>query len=73
MYKMAVGFMLAHPYGFTRVMSSYRWNRNFQNGKVSLGVVQSIFSHRKKCGSVLISYAFIAFGIIIKCSFMAVF
>ncbi|EDL02013.1 mCG4474, isoform CRA_a, partial [Mus musculus] len=33
MYKMAVGFMLAHPYGFTRVMSSYRWNRNFQNGK----------------------------------------
>ncbi|XP_050018213.1 pancreatic alpha-amylase-like isoform X3 [Alexandromys fortis] len=33
MYKMAVGFMLAHPYGFTRVMSSYRWTRNFQNGK----------------------------------------
>ncbi|XP_028613084.1 pancreatic alpha-amylase-like isoform X2 [Grammomys surdaster] len=33
MYKMAVGFMLAHPYGFTRVMSSYRWERNFQNGK----------------------------------------
>nr|XP_004659123.2 pancreatic alpha-amylase isoform X2 [Jaculus jaculus] len=33
MYKMAVGFMLAHPYGFTRVMSSYRWDRNFQNGK----------------------------------------
>ncbi|MEJ1278042.1 hypothetical protein NN561_008961 [Cricetulus griseus] len=33
MYKMAVGFMLAHPYGFTRVMSSYRWARNFQNGK----------------------------------------
>ncbi|KAM5257257.1 pancreatic alpha-amylase isoform 4-T4 [Ctenodactylus gundi] len=33
MYKMAVGFMLAHPYGFTRVMSSYRWQRNFQNGK----------------------------------------
>ncbi|KAM6167492.1 pancreatic alpha-amylase isoform 2-T2 [Erethizon dorsatum] len=32
MYKMAVGFMLAHPYGFTRVMSSYRWDRNFQNG-----------------------------------------
>ena len=36
MYKMAVGFMLAHPYGFTRVMSSYRWTRKFQNGKVSL-------------------------------------
>ncbi|KFO26901.1 Pancreatic alpha-amylase [Fukomys damarensis] len=33
MYKMAVGFMLAHPYGFARVMSSYRWDRNFQNGK----------------------------------------
>nr|XP_020037792.1 pancreatic alpha-amylase-like isoform X3 [Castor canadensis] len=33
MYKMAVGFMLAHPYGFTRVMSSYRWERDIQNGK----------------------------------------
>ncbi|KAM4806010.1 pancreatic alpha-amylase-like isoform X2 [Urocitellus parryii] len=33
LYKMAVGFMLAHPYGFTRVMSSYRWHRNFVNGK----------------------------------------
>ncbi|XP_004637021.1 pancreatic alpha-amylase isoform X2 [Octodon degus] len=33
MYKMAVGFMLAHPYGFTRVMSSYRWDRKFQNGQ----------------------------------------
>uniref|UniRef100_A0A8C5LAX4 Alpha-amylase n=1 Tax=Jaculus jaculus TaxID=51337 RepID=A0A8C5LAX4_JACJA len=33
LYKMGVGFMLAHPYGFTRVMSSYRWDRNFQNGK----------------------------------------
>uniref|UniRef100_A0A8C6GEU9 Alpha-amylase n=1 Tax=Mus spicilegus TaxID=10103 RepID=A0A8C6GEU9_MUSSI len=33
LYKMAVGFMLAHPYGFTRVMSSYYWPRNFQNGK----------------------------------------
>ncbi|XP_025899671.1 pancreatic alpha-amylase-like isoform X1 [Nothoprocta perdicaria] len=32
LYKMAVGFMLAHPYGFTRVMSSFRWPRNFQNG-----------------------------------------
>uniref|UniRef100_G3RSP2 alpha-amylase n=1 Tax=Gorilla gorilla gorilla TaxID=9595 RepID=G3RSP2_GORGO len=32
LYKMAVGFMLAHPYGFTRVMSSYRWPRQFQNG-----------------------------------------
>uniref|UniRef100_A0A8C6QLB6 alpha-amylase n=1 Tax=Nannospalax galili TaxID=1026970 RepID=A0A8C6QLB6_NANGA len=33
MYKIAVGFMLAHPYGFTRVMSSYRWDRRFVNGK----------------------------------------
>ncbi|XP_040560460.1 pancreatic alpha-amylase isoform X2 [Gallus gallus] len=32
LYKMAVGFMLAHPYGFTRVMSSYRWPRYFENG-----------------------------------------
>jgi hypothetical protein len=36
---MAVGFMLAHPYGFTRVMSSYYWPRNFQNGKVSLNIL----------------------------------
>ncbi|XP_076726956.1 pancreatic alpha-amylase-like isoform X2 [Callospermophilus lateralis] len=33
LYKMAVGFMLAHPYGFTRVMSSYHWPRYFVNGK----------------------------------------
>uniref|UniRef100_A0A8D0GNC6 Alpha-amylase n=1 Tax=Sphenodon punctatus TaxID=8508 RepID=A0A8D0GNC6_SPHPU len=33
LYKMAVGFMLAHPYGFTRIMSSYWWPRNIQNGK----------------------------------------
>ncbi|KAM7318029.1 hypothetical protein ACRRTK_022766 [Alexandromys fortis] len=33
LYKMAVGFMLAHPYGFTRVMSSYHWPRYFENGK----------------------------------------
>ncbi|XP_023678015.1 pancreatic alpha-amylase [Paramormyrops kingsleyae] len=33
MYKMAVGFMLAHPYGLTRVMSSFRWDRYFENGK----------------------------------------
>ncbi|XP_012510293.1 PREDICTED: alpha-amylase 2B [Propithecus coquereli] len=32
LYKMAVGFMLAHPYGLTRVMSSYRWPRQFENG-----------------------------------------
>lgn len=34
LYKMAVGYMLAHPYGVTRVMSSFRWDRNFANGKV---------------------------------------
>ncbi|XP_036622621.1 pancreatic alpha-amylase-like [Trichosurus vulpecula] len=33
LYKMAVGFMLAHPYGLTRVMSSYRWSRYFENGQ----------------------------------------
>ncbi|KAH0516010.1 Alpha-amylase 1 [Microtus ochrogaster] len=32
LYKMAVGFMLAHPYGFTRVMPSYYWPRYFENG-----------------------------------------
>ncbi|GAA6081645.1 pancreatic alpha-amylase, partial [Tachysurus ichikawai] len=30
---MAVGLMLAHPYGFIRVMSSYRWDRHFVDGK----------------------------------------
>ncbi|XP_072500261.1 alpha-amylase 1B-like isoform X2 [Notamacropus eugenii] len=33
LYKMAVGFMLAHPYGFPRVMSSFKWPRYFENGK----------------------------------------
>ncbi|KAK8733790.1 hypothetical protein OTU49_006479 [Cherax quadricarinatus] len=32
-YKMATAFMLAHPYGFTRVMSSYYWDQNFVNGQ----------------------------------------
>lgn len=31
-YKMATAFMLAHPYGVTRVMSSYFWEENFQGG-----------------------------------------
>lgn len=30
---MATAFMLAHPYGFTRVMSSYYWDQNFVNGQ----------------------------------------
>ncbi|XP_060569354.1 alpha-amylase-like [Ruditapes philippinarum] len=30
--KIATAFMLAHPYGFPRIMSSYRWNRNLQGG-----------------------------------------
>ncbi|XP_063062868.1 alpha-amylase-like isoform X1 [Engraulis encrasicolus] len=34
MYKMAVAFMLAHPYGVTRLMSSYRWERALVDGKV---------------------------------------
>ncbi|XP_006634941.2 pancreatic alpha-amylase [Lepisosteus oculatus] len=33
LYKMAMGFMLAHPYGVTRVMSSFRWDRHIVNGK----------------------------------------
>ncbi|XP_058874540.1 pancreatic alpha-amylase-like [Acipenser ruthenus] len=33
LYKMASGFMLAHPYGVTRVMSSFRWPRYIENGK----------------------------------------
>ncbi|XP_036412574.1 alpha-amylase-like [Colossoma macropomum] len=33
LYKMAVGLMLAHPYGLTRVMSSFRWDRNIVNGE----------------------------------------
>ncbi|XP_061694235.1 alpha-amylase-like [Syngnathoides biaculeatus] len=33
LYKMAVGYMLAHPYGVARVMSSFRWNRHIVNGK----------------------------------------
>nr|XP_053637375.1 pancreatic alpha-amylase-like isoform X1 [Cherax quadricarinatus]XP_053637376.1 pancreatic alpha-amylase-like isoform X1 [Cherax quadricarinatus] len=32
-YKMANAFMLAYPYGFTRVMSSYYWEQNLVNGK----------------------------------------
>ncbi|KAJ8357146.1 hypothetical protein SKAU_G00199400 [Synaphobranchus kaupii] len=32
-YKIATGFMLAHPYGVTRVMSSFRWNRQIVDGK----------------------------------------
>jgi len=33
LYKMAVGFMLAHPYGLARVMSSYYWDQKFVNGE----------------------------------------
>ncbi|XP_026085364.1 pancreatic alpha-amylase-like isoform X4 [Carassius auratus] len=34
LYKIATGLMLAHPYGVTRVMSSYLWDRHFVNGKM---------------------------------------
>ncbi|KAI7804559.1 putative pancreatic alpha-amylase-like [Triplophysa rosa] len=33
LYKIGTGFMLAHPYGVTRVMSSFRWDRHFVNAK----------------------------------------
>ncbi|ROJ19174.1 Pancreatic alpha-amylase [Anabarilius grahami] len=33
LYKIASGLMLAHPYGVTRVMSSYHWDRHLVNGK----------------------------------------
>uniref|UniRef100_A0A671RWF9 alpha-amylase n=1 Tax=Sinocyclocheilus anshuiensis TaxID=1608454 RepID=A0A671RWF9_9TELE len=33
LHKIATGLMLAHPYGVTRVMSSYRWDRKIVNGK----------------------------------------
>jgi alpha-amylase len=33
LYKQAVAFMLALPYGVTRVMSSYYWPQNMVNGK----------------------------------------
>jgi len=33
LYKMAVSYMLAWPYGFTRVMSSFYWDQNFVNGQ----------------------------------------
>ncbi|KAM9844640.1 alpha-amylase-like [Aulostomus maculatus] len=33
LYKMAVGYMLAHPYGLARVMSSFRWDRYIVDGK----------------------------------------
>lgn len=36
LHKMAVAYMLAHPYGQARVMSSYRWDRNIVNGQVCL-------------------------------------
>uniref|UniRef100_A0A3P8XCE6 Alpha-amylase n=1 Tax=Esox lucius TaxID=8010 RepID=A0A3P8XCE6_ESOLU len=32
-YKMAVAFMLAHPYGVPRLMSSYRWDQRVVGGK----------------------------------------
>uniref|UniRef100_A0AAY4D6C9 alpha-amylase n=1 Tax=Denticeps clupeoides TaxID=299321 RepID=A0AAY4D6C9_9TELE len=33
LYRMAVAFMLARPYGVTRVMSSYRWDRQIAEGE----------------------------------------
>jgi len=33
LYKMALSFMLAWPYGLPRVMSSFYWDQNFVNGQ----------------------------------------
>uniref|UniRef100_A0A3B4DIW4 Alpha-amylase n=1 Tax=Pygocentrus nattereri TaxID=42514 RepID=A0A3B4DIW4_PYGNA len=33
LYKMAIAFMLAHPYRVTRVICSYCWDRNTVNGQ----------------------------------------
>lgn len=33
LYKMATAFLLVWPYGLSRVMSSYRWERNIVGGK----------------------------------------
>ena len=30
---MAVSYMLAFPYGYTRIMSSYNWDQNWVNGQ----------------------------------------
>lgn len=50
LHKMAVAYMLAHPYGVTRVMSSYRWNRHIVNGKVdSLLINDNDQFQRKVC------------------------
>jgi alpha-amylase len=32
LYKMATAFTLSWPYGFTRIMSSYYWDQDIQNG-----------------------------------------
>jgi len=32
-YKIANAFMLAHPYGYPQVMSSYNWQQNMVDGK----------------------------------------
>ncbi|KAA0196954.1 hypothetical protein HAZT_HAZT003501 [Hyalella azteca] len=32
LYKMATAFQLAWPHGFTRIMSSYNWPQDIQNG-----------------------------------------
>ena len=46
LHKMAVAYMLAHPYGVTRVMSSFRWNRHIVNGKVKLSM-KSVYPSSK--------------------------
>ncbi len=40
---MAVAFMLAHPYGVARVMSSYYWEQNFEGGSDTNDWVNYLF------------------------------
>ncbi|ESO93547.1 hypothetical protein LOTGIDRAFT_178520 [Lottia gigantea] len=54
-YKMATAFMLAHPYGFPRIMSSYEYDRQYDwigpphNGDMSTKDV--IINSDKTCGN----------------------
>lgn len=47
LYKMAIAFLLAHPYGLTRIMSSYYWEQRWEGGRdvndwvIKLNLVES--------------------------------
>ena len=62
LYKMATAFMLAHPYGVTRVMSSYHWEKHMIDGHdendwmgpphdESFNIVSPIFNDDDSCGN----------------------